>query len=243
MSKLDIIEKYWNMRSEGFSMGINDELESSHDKWKERLDRLLSNVRGKKILDIGCGPGFFSILLSELGYEVTAMDYSQKMLEEAEKNVIARGLSVNFERGDAQNLCFDNASFDAVVSRNLMWNLEKPDEAYRQWLRVLKKGGILINCDGNHCIYHFRKEYMLERLQPEYDDGHNPEYMKNVDVSIIENLSRELPLSKELRPTWDINFLINEGVSSIGADIERNEFTDSGENYSLIKNFVLRAIK
>ena len=40
---------------------------------------------------------------------------------------------------DAQNLDFPDQTFDAVVSRNLTWNLENPTRAYQEWLRVLKK--------------------------------------------------------------------------------------------------------
>ena len=42
---------------------------------------------------------------------------------------------------DAQKLDFEDNTFDVVISRNLTWNLEHPDVAYREWVRVLKVGG------------------------------------------------------------------------------------------------------
>ena len=244
MSKLDKIEEYWNKRSEGFSKGILDELRDDYDKWEEKLEKLTEDAVGKKVLDIGCGPGFFTVLLGEKGFEVTAFDYSADMLKEAEKNARKAGIDAEYVRGDAQSLPFEDESFDIIISRNLTWNLEEPEKAYKEWLRVLKKGGIIINCDGNHYSHYYREEYRLERESRGFSDGHNPEYLKNIDVSIIDNIARDLPLSREMRPKWDIEALIDMGVEKVGAEIERHTFVDnSGSEHSIIKNFVLKAVK
>ena len=55
---------------------------------------------------------------------------------------------------DASHLAFADETFDAVVSRNLTWNLEDPEQAYKEWMRVLKKGGILLNYDANWYHHH-----------------------------------------------------------------------------------------
>ena len=46
-----------------------------------------------------------------------------------------------WKTGDAQALDVENNSFDVVVTRNVTWNLPRPDLAYKEWLRVLKPGG------------------------------------------------------------------------------------------------------
>ena len=51
---------------------------------------------------------------------------------------------------DVQSLEFADNSFDAVVSRNVFWNLEHADKTYEEAYRVLKKDGILILEDGNY---------------------------------------------------------------------------------------------
>ena len=56
---------------------------------------------------------------------------------------------------DAQALTFADTSFDVVVSRNLTWNLQEPAVAYKEWCRVLKKGGLLLNFDANWYGYLF----------------------------------------------------------------------------------------
>ena len=73
MSNLEKIEKYWDMRSEGFSKGINDELKTDYEKWKEKFDLLLKNATGKKVLDIGCGSGILGIASLLLGAEYADM--------------------------------------------------------------------------------------------------------------------------------------------------------------------------
>ena len=73
MSNLEKIEKYWDMRSEGFSKGINDELKTDYEKWNEKFDLLLKNATGKKVLDIGCGSGILGIASLLLGAEYADM--------------------------------------------------------------------------------------------------------------------------------------------------------------------------
>ena len=52
--------------------------------------------------------------------------------------------------GDAEKLDFADESFDVVISRNLTWTLPHPIDAYQEWMRVLKKGGVLINFDAEY---------------------------------------------------------------------------------------------
>ena len=57
-----------------------------------------------KILDIGTGPGFFPVILAEAGYQVTAVDYTQEMLDTAKKNAGELCRNITFYKMDAQNL-------------------------------------------------------------------------------------------------------------------------------------------
>ena len=60
---------------------------------------------------------------------------------------------VDVRQMDAQHLAFADASFDAVVSRNVLWNLDDPEAAYRRDLPVLRPGGVLILEDGDVSVY------------------------------------------------------------------------------------------
>ena len=73
---LNDIEQYWTNRAEGYSNVNKKELSTiQKNKWIYEIENKLKEIKKPKesinILDIGCGPGFFSIILAEAGYKVT----------------------------------------------------------------------------------------------------------------------------------------------------------------------------
>ena len=108
--------------------------------WK----RFFSNEFGDtklKILDVGTGTGFLSISLAELGHEVVGIDLAEGMISTARKIANERGLDIDLVMGDAESLDFVDESFDAVVSRWVLWTLPHPEKAICEWMRVLRPGG------------------------------------------------------------------------------------------------------
>ena len=69
MNNLEKIREYWNTRSEGYRQQIEKEREEHKDEFYKEYFRQIPEV--SKVLDIGCGPGFFSLLLASLGMNVT----------------------------------------------------------------------------------------------------------------------------------------------------------------------------
>ena len=135
---LQEIVSYWGTRAEGYSEVNEKELAGSQrEAWLHVLEEQFPEKKKEemKILDIGTGPGFFPMILSEAGYTVAAVDYTEEMLEKAKENLgkyTKYGLErVTLQRMDAQNLEFADETFDVVISRNLTWNLEKPEQAYQ----------------------------------------------------------------------------------------------------------------
>ena len=85
---LSAISDYWNLRAEGYSLHTRDELEGDAGR---RLAALFAETLplpegGGRLLDVGCGPGLFSIAAAKLGWSVTGIDLSQRMLDEARAN-------------------------------------------------------------------------------------------------------------------------------------------------------------
>ncbi|MGN0098175.1 MAG: class I SAM-dependent methyltransferase [Candidatus Methanomethylophilaceae archaeon] len=178
-----------------------------------------------KVLDVGTGPGFFPVILGREGHKVTAVDCTQAMLDEAAANCKAVGVEAEFFRMDAQNLDFEDESFDLVISRNLIWNLEDPERAYREWMRVLREGGKLMVFDGNHYLYLYDKDYAKAEKINSQRNQHT--HLGNVDVNIIRDIARDLPLSRQRRPQWDVDLLIEMGVQSVTLD------TDGRDSYRI----------
>ena len=88
------IQTYWDMRAGGFSDASMEERKTEPGKHWENIFRN-SLEEGCTVLDDGCGAGFFTTLLASMGYQVTAVDYSPKMLEEVRKNLDAENLNIN----------------------------------------------------------------------------------------------------------------------------------------------------
>ena len=182
--------EYWLHRASGYSEVNQEELAGvQRGNWSAFLQQEIREAfPGRppgeiRILDIGAGPGFLSIILAEMGYQVVAADFAERMLEEAYANAKASlpeiaedlwedgeeeewkarkrgylrsaslGGEISFRQENAMSLTFPEGSFDVVLSRNLTWNLPEPETAYRDWLRVLKTDGLLMVFDANWYRY------------------------------------------------------------------------------------------
>ena len=128
------IHDYWTNRARGYSEYNQQEMaDARQTMWRAKLLDLLRKQfperepKEIKILDVGTGPGFFAILLAEAGYQVTAIDYTEEMLKEAQQNAGGLAECIVWKTGDAQALDVENNSFDAIVTRNVTWNLPRPD--------------------------------------------------------------------------------------------------------------------
>ncbi len=120
---------------------------AERDAWKKMLGRALPGS-GLNILDVGCGTGELSLVLAEMSHNVVGLDLSDKMLARARDKARSSRLNVKFTPGDAESLKFETGKFDAVVSRHVLWTLPHPDEAMKEWTRVVKAGGTVIAIDG-----------------------------------------------------------------------------------------------
>lgn len=252
---LQEIASYWGTRAEGYSEVNEKELAGSQrEAWLHVLEEQFPEKKKEemKILDIGTGPGFFPMILSEAGYTVTAVDYTEEMLEKAKENLgkyTKYGLErVTLQRMDAQNLEFADETFDVVISRNLTWNLEKPEQAYQEWMRVLKPGGVLLNFDANWYgyLYDEEKKEAYEADRKKVEEQQLDDHYLCTDIDRMENIARQVPLSAMERPAWDTKVLESLGVCSIQTDSEIWKRVWSEEerlNYASTPMFLVRAEK
>ena len=143
------IKEYWEGEAAVYSRGIQEELNSKlRQAWKELILTYAPQKKVLKILDAGCGPGFFPIILGEEGHEVTGIDITENMILEAKENVKANGQKAELFTMDCQKLDFPDNTFDLVISRNITWTLGNPQKAYQEWMRVLKPGGRILISDA-----------------------------------------------------------------------------------------------
>jgi len=124
-----------------------------HRYWKRRLLKLAANdQKSGRALDVCCGTGDLTLGLSQLGFDVTGMDFSNPMLEvarrKAEISKASSGSSaLKFLHGDAMALPFPDDYFDAVTVGYGLRNLVRWDLGVREMWRVCKPGGRLVCLD------------------------------------------------------------------------------------------------
>ena len=240
---LEEIQGYWNHRYTGYSKVNQKELEGiQRERWKKQFERLLPANKNLKVLDIGTGPSFFTIILEELGYtNIMGIDVSEKMLEVAKENIQKYGKKnsrIQLIQMDAQKLEFKPESFDIIVSRNLTWNLEKPQQAYLEWLRVLKPNGALFIFDANWYAFlkneSLAKEFEAKRQQAIEEKLEDYWQGEGVDEEKMNWIVQQLPLTYQQRPQWDMEyFSTQEGIS---VEMEKN-FGDLVWNYEEQLNY------
>ena len=245
------IEQYWTRRASSYTDVVRKNLADGWDcKWADELIRNFPKAEGRtlKVLDIGTGPGFYAIILASRGYDVTAVDLSEGMIEQAKHNAGSLAEKIRFFKMDAQELSFPDNEFDVIVTRNLTWNLPDPVKAYGEWRRVLRDGGVMLNIDSNWYAYLFDDEKKCEKLA----DRENVlnagfEDHDSYDESwLMENISRTLPMGKLPRPQWDAVTLLDLGFKDVSADTTVSSKLWSREemlNYASTPCFLIRAVK
>ena len=100
---------------------------------------------GARVLDVGCGTGFFSRLLASGPERVSTVgvDLEAPFIEYARGAAARRGLDIEFLVGDALDLPFADESFDVVASHTFLTVVPDPQRAMAEMLRVLKPGGVV----------------------------------------------------------------------------------------------------
>lgn len=156
MSERDI-EKWWDEASDYYQKEISgDDLRTMHYGpfgSSEKKLKLLGNVKGRKILELGCGGGQVSVSLAKKGALCTGIDVSEKQLSHARKLAKSNGVKVEFIKksfseleghGSKNASAFPRNYFDIVVSVFALQYAEDINKVFSGVRKVLKKGGMFV---------------------------------------------------------------------------------------------------
>lgn len=111
--------------------------------WRIATVRALGIQAGDRVLDIAAGTGTSSAAIARAGARVTALDFSPGMVAVGRQ----RNPEIEFVEGDAQQLPFDDASFEAVTVSFGLRNVKDPHRALAEMRRVLVPGGRVVICE------------------------------------------------------------------------------------------------
>ena len=98
--------------------------------------------RGRYVLEVAPGPGFFAIELARLGdFKITGLDVSRTFVEIARENARNAGVDIDFRLGNASAMPFADETFDFIYCSAAFKNFTEPVKALDEMYRVLKPGG------------------------------------------------------------------------------------------------------
>ena len=134
----------------------------------ETVWQLAGDVSGKSVLDIGCQYGLFSFYLLEKGARVTAVDISERWVEKCSEEAAAKhpDKDVRFLVADAQDLPFEDGSFDVVVCTEVIEHVDFPGKVIGEIYRVLAPNGVLVLGTPNTSSYYVLLYKILKELLP-----------------------------------------------------------------------------
>jgi ubiquinone/menaquinone biosynthesis C-methylase UbiE len=144
------VRRHWHERAATFDDVAHHGLHTAEqaEAWRVVLRRLATRP-GLRVLDVGSGTGFLSLLLAEMGNAVDGIDIAPAMVERAQQKAAERGLSATFSLGDAEALNAADSIYDLLVERHVLWTLPHPAEALVKWRRVLRPGGRIGLVEGD----------------------------------------------------------------------------------------------
>ncbi|GIP04298.1 methyltransferase domain-containing protein [Paenibacillus sp. JNUCC32] len=131
---------------------------SAHPGGFEATLRMLKNYPiqpGSRILEVGCGTGRTACHLSEMGYQVTAIDLNENMIKKARARAEAMGMDVEFLQADVCALPFEDNRFDLIMAESVTVFTDT-SKSLPEYYRVLDRGGVLLD-----------RELLLDKPMPE----------------------------------------------------------------------------
>ncbi len=119
--------------------------------------------KGSKVLDMACGAGRHAIAFSRIGFEVIAVDLSERLIDVARKNLEQANVDIKFVRSDLRDLNLD-IQFDLVVNLFTSFGYFETDD---ENLVVLKKAFEFLKDEGYFVLDYLNKTFLEKNLIPE----------------------------------------------------------------------------
>lgn len=195
-----LLETEWNKIAEQWHKRIGEE-----EDWYRKNDidpvifELLGNVRGKKILEIGAGNGYFARLLARRGAKVVATDVAPKLISIAKKEENNIPLGIKYFVRDAANLNgIKCKQFDIVVANMCLISIADAEGTIKEASRVLKRNGRFVFSIIHPAFSDFCQYWTVTKLRgKKYFARVIPIYLSSSSEKFI------LPIAgiKEFKPT------------------------------------------
>ena len=209
------------------------------------FDTLVKLPADAKILELGSGPAYLWTNCSSripAGWDITLSDLSSGMVDAAWRNLVVTGRNFKFKEIDAQEIPFEDETFDAVMANFMLYHVPDRPRAIAEIKRVLKPGGKLIAATvGDHHLKEimdilrkvhvsktwesyanpFTLESGLEQLKPFFPNVTLLRYEDNLHVTEIE------PMMAYIRSSLRAADLSEDELAKVRVDL-KNELKEKG---------------
>ncbi|HIH88864.1 TPA: class I SAM-dependent methyltransferase [Candidatus Bathyarchaeota archaeon] len=153
MAGPDKISGKWDAAGDSWS----DFLDKGKDYFRDEMNKpaflaVVGDVKGRRILDIGCGEGNFPRLYAKMGAEVVGVDFSPKMIELARQAEKREKQGIEYVVSDAARLEGVRGKFDAVTCFMALMDIERYRDAIREAANILNDRGRFIFCITHPCF-------------------------------------------------------------------------------------------
>src|SRR5260370_15076782 len=165
----------------------------------QRFLSALGEAAQKSVLDVACGAGILSAVIAKSARDVVAFDLTPQMLKKAAHRCAEAGLdNVTFREGNAAELPFADAAFDAVVTRLSVHHFDRPSRVFEEIFRVLRPGGRFVIADV------ISSEVPAEaELQNAIEILRDPSHVRMLPGSELTSLVNRAGFAIESLTTWD----------------------------------------
>lgn len=166
-----LLEQYKNASNLRARIKIHELYSVNKHGWMKWFFEQLNIPKDAKILELGCGDASLWVKNLERipkGWDIILTDFSKGMLEDAKRNLKNKAKNFKFKIVDAQEIPFNECSFDVVIANHMLYHVEDIEKAFSEIDRILKKGGYFYasTVGKNHMyemrdlIFEFKSEVM-----------------------------------------------------------------------------------
>jgi SAM-dependent methyltransferase len=149
---------FWDADSDAYQEAHAPDLDRAPEAWgawrfPESELRVLSDVAGRDVLELGCGAAQWSVALAARGARVTGLDVSLAQLAHAQQRARDDGAGVGLVCASGESVPFKNESFDVVFCDHGALSFCDPAVAIPECARLLRNGGRLVFCHTTPLLY------------------------------------------------------------------------------------------
>jgi SAM-dependent methyltransferase len=226
-----IAQEAYDTLAEAYAALVDTKPHNAHYERPATLS-LLPDVRGKRVLDAGCGPGVYAEWLANRGAEVVAFDANEKMVGLARERLgdQAQVVQANLEHP----LEFlTGGSFDIVISSLVMDYVKDWERVFGEFYRVLREGGTLV-----FSMEHPYPKYHDHRETSNYFEVELVEYEWTGFGEAVRVPSYRRPLSEVINPLIRAGFVVEQILEPIPTEAFRQQDPEDYEELSRSPGFM-----